>query len=229
MFLKSIGTEHRKVGHIPAGTDIEAQETFKKRVANASGRSFCWSEKLSFSLVHAHFVLAPFSGFLWSYERVFIKAPAGRKRFNVLVALNAITHELILMSENDTRYINAQTICRVAKAYGRAWELRSRLRLVLDNTQTYQKCHNRAGVGRSDSKLSCFSLPPYSPKLNLIERLWKFIRKKCLYSKYYDDFSDFKRAISDCLDQTHTTYKSELDTLLTLNFQTFEIAQVPTT
>jgi len=43
----------------------------------------------------AHFVLAPFLGFLWSLTRIFIKAPAGRKRFNVLGALNAVTHELI--------------------------------------------------------------------------------------------------------------------------------------
>ena len=41
----------------------------------------------------AHFGLAPFLGFLWSFKRLFIKALAGRKRFNVLGALDAITHE----------------------------------------------------------------------------------------------------------------------------------------
>ena len=35
----------------------------------------------------AHFVLAPFLGFLWCFTRVFIKAPAGRQRFNVLAAV----------------------------------------------------------------------------------------------------------------------------------------------
>ena len=72
-------------------------------------------------------------------------------------------------------------------------------------------------------------LPPYSPNLNLIERLWKFVKKKCLYSKYYTNFSDLKRAITDCLNQTYTTYKSELDTLLTLRIQTFEKTQLPNT
>jgi transposase len=42
-------------------------------------------------------------------------------------------------------------------------------------------------------------LPPYSPTLNLIERLWKFVKKHCLYSKYYEKFEPFKQAISDCL------------------------------
>jgi len=64
-------------------------------------------------------------------------------------------------------------------------------------------------------------LPPYSPNLNLIERLWKFVKKQCLYSKYYPQFDLFKQAISECLAHTHDLHKDELDTLLTLNFQTF--------
>ncbi|SMG65551.1 [similarity to] transposase, partial [methanotrophic bacterial endosymbiont of Bathymodiolus sp.] len=43
-------------------------------------------------------------------------------------------------------------------------------------------------------------LPPYSPNLNLIERLWKFTKKKCLYNKYYESFHNFKEAINDCLN-----------------------------
>ncbi|OQX20911.1 MAG: transposase [Candidatus Altiarchaeales archaeon A3] len=68
-------------------------------------------------------------------------------------------------------------------------------------------------------------LPPYSPNLNLIERLWKFVKKKCLYSKYYPEFGSFKKAITNCLEQTDTTYKEELDSLLTLRFQKFKKAQ----
>jgi hypothetical protein len=47
-----------------------------------------------------------------------------------------------------------------------------------------------------------------------------------LYSTYYATFHDFKQAISACLAQTHTTYKKELDSLLTLKFQTFKESQV---
>ena len=67
----------------------------------------------------------------------------------------------------------------------------------------------------------CF-LPSYSPNLNLIERVWKFVKKKCLYSQYYEKFPAFKDAISKCLQETSTTYKADLDSLLTLRFQTFE-------
>jgi transposase len=69
-------------------------------------------------------------------------------------------------------------------------------------------------------------LPSYSPRLNLIERLWKFIRNECLYSKYYANFADFKAAISNCIATANTDKKEKLDSLLTLNFQTFKKVQV---
>lgn len=67
-------------------------------------------------------------------------------------------------------------------------------------------------------------LPPYSPNLNLIERLWKVVKKQCLYSQYYNKFDKFKQAISDCLENASVRHKDKLNSLLTLNFQTFEKA-----
>jgi len=65
-------------------------------------------------------------------------------------------------------------------------------------------------------------MPSYSPQLNLIERLWKFVKKQTLYAKYYPNFDDFKFAIQDCLHKTNSSFKSKLDTLLSWNFQSFE-------
>ena len=165
-------------------------------------------------------MLAPFLGFVWSLTRLFIKAPAGRKRFNVLGALNAITHELITV-QNDT-YINAQSVCDLLMRIAERGAVVP-ITLVLDNAR-YQKCQIVWELAET-LHIELLYLPAYSPNLNLIERLWKFVKKKCLYCKYYAEFSDFKGAIIDCLNQTHTTYKSELDTLLTPRFQTFEKAQ----
>jgi len=64
-------------------------------------------------------------------------------------------------------------------------------------------------------------LPTYSPNLNIIERLWKFIRKKSLNSKYYATFSDFKTAILAGLEDSNGKWASELRSLLTLKFQLF--------
>jgi transposase len=171
----------------------------------------------------AHLVLAPFLGFLWSFTRIFIQAPRGRKRFNVLGPLNAITHELITVT-NDT-YITSEQVCQLRYQLV-ALNLGVPLTLCLDNAR-YQKC---ALVMTTAAQLQierCF-LPAYSPNLNLIERWWKLVKKQCLYSHYYADFPSFRTAIIDCLCQTHTTHQAEWDTLLSLRFQTFEKAQLMT-
>jgi len=100
--------------------------------------------------------------------------------------------------------------------------LEALITLVLDNAR-YQKCQLVWALTKALG-IELFCLPAYN--LNLIERLWKFVKKKCLYSIYYANFKDFKQAISECLAQTNTTYKTELDSLLALRFQTFEKSQI---
>ena len=64
-------------------------------------------------------------------------------------------------------------------------------------------------------------LPPYSPHLNLIERLWKLVKKRCLTNRYYENFEKFHASIDDCLRHLHGVARAELDSLLTLRFQLF--------
>lgn len=216
-FLKKIGLKYRKVGMLPSKADVEKQEQFKKKQLEPVLDEAQNGERVVYFVDAAHFVLAPFLGYLWSFCRLFVKAPAGRKRFNVLGALDAITHQLITVT-NDT-YINSYTVCELF------WKLRQMyphlpLTIVLDNAR-YQKCDLVFGCADA-LNIHLLYLPSYSPNLNLIERIWRFVKKKCLYSKYYSQFDTFKNAISNCLAQTHSTYKEEVDSLLTLKFQSFK-------
>jgi transposase len=131
--------------------------------------------------------------------------------------LDAISHQLVTVT-NDS-YINAHSVCLLMQ---KLRELNPHLPivLILDNAR-YQKC-KIVCVNAQMLEIELLYLPPYSPNLNLIERLWKFVKKQCLYSVYYADFHAFKLAITQCLDHTLDTYKDELDSLLTLNFQTFD-------
>jgi len=215
-FITSLGMKPRKVGMIPAKADPEKQEQFKHNELEPVLDEARAETRKVFSVDAAHFVLAPFLGILWSFTRLFIQAPAGRKRVNVLGALDVITHELITVTNDSS--INALSVCELLR------KLRTRfpdipITLILDNAR-YQKCRI-VGEFAAELNLDVLYLPAYSPNLQLIERLWKFVKKTCLYSKYYADFDAFKAAISDCLAHTHDTYKEELDSLLTLKFQTF--------
>lgn len=161
--------------------------------------------------------MGAFLGFVWCFERVFVRAPSGRKRFNVLAALNAITHEIITVT-NDS-YINALSVCELLRKLA-ALNLSIPITLVLDNAR-YQKCQIVQDLAKS-LDIELLYLPSYSPNLNLIERLWKFVKKQCLYSKYYENFTLFQEAISTCVENAHITHKKELDSLLTLRFQSFK-------
>lgn len=216
-FLRSLGMSPRKVGTVPSKADPQEQEEWKNKELDPRLEEAKEGKRVVFFVDAAHFVLASFLGILWSFSRLFVKAPAGRRRFNVLGALNAITHELILIT-NDT-YINAGSVCELLRKIA-GLNIAVPITLVLDNAR-YQKCRIVAALAQS-LKIELLFLPSYSPNLNLIERLWKFVKKEVLYSKYYSDFRTFKQAISDCLSQTTTTHKKALDSLLTLNFQTFK-------
>jgi len=222
-FLLRLGLRCRKVGMVPAKADVEAQATFQAqelapRLAEAQA-----GERAVFFVDAAHFVLAPFLGFLWSFTRVFVQAPSGRQRFNVLGALNAVTHEVAMVT-NDT-YITSVQVCELLARLA-ASGLSVPITIVLDNAR-YQRCRLvQACAARLGIEL--LFLPPYSPNLNLIERLWKFVKKQCLYSKYYAKFDQFRQAITDCLTNIEEKHQDELNSLLTLNFQTFEKAQVVT-
>jgi transposase len=174
-------------------------------------------ERAVFFVDAAHFVLGAYLGFLWCFERLFIKSGSGRQRFNVLGALNAVTHELITVTNES--YINAESVCELLHKLA-ALGLSIPITLVLDNAR-YQKCAVVTELAQA-LNIELLYLTAYSPNLNLIERLWKFVKKQCLYSIYYPDFSAFKEAITVCLNQCHTTYKQELDSLLTLRFQSFK-------
>ncbi len=222
-FLKSMGMRCLKVGFLPAKADPEVQSQYKQEKLSPRLEDAKAGERAVFFVDAAHFVMGAFLGFLWCFERVFIKSPSGRKRFNVLGALNAITHEVVTVT-NDT-YINAESVCQLLGKLA-ALGLSVPITLVLDNAR-YQKCKLVQELADSLG-IELLYLPSYSPNLNLIERLWKFVKKKCLSSKYYPEFSLFKTAIATCIEEAHWKHKKELDSLLTLRFQTFDKTQIMT-
>jgi len=217
VFLKSLGIKRLKVGQIPAKADLEAQQQFLEEHLEPRIEEAKAGKRALFFVDAAHFVQRPFLAFVWCFVRVFVKAPSGRKRFNVLGALNAVTHDLITVC-NDS-YINAHSVAELLHKVA-ALRLTVPITLALDNAR-YQKCAYITELAAS-LQLELLYLPAYSPNLNLIERLWKFVKKEALNGRYYEDFTAFKSAIIRCLSQTQTTHKAKLTSLLTLNFQTFE-------
>lgn len=221
-FVLKFGLKRRKTGSIPAKADVEAQKTFREAILEPRLKDAREGKRTLFFVDAAHFVFAPFLGFLWCLTRVFVKAPSGRMRYNVLGALNAVTHQLIAYTNES--YINAHSVCALLQMIVDAAVPDIPITLVLDNAR-YQKCKLVQAVA-ADLGIEMLYLPTYSPNLNLIERMWKFVKHRCLNSKFYPDFKIFRETISKFLDNIHEQHKDALQTLLTHKFQSFDKSEI---
>jgi transposase len=168
----------------------------------------------------AHFVWGSFVGYLWCLARIFMPTPSGRSRYNVLGAIDAINNELITVC--NTGYINALSVCELLhKIRDRFIDETIPISIILDNAK-YQHCLLVRELAEK-LNIELLFLPSYSPNLNLIERLWKFIKKDCLYCEYYDSFQKFITAIDACLNKIkNKECEEDIKSLLNLKFQLFD-------
>ena len=219
-FLRRMGLKLRKTAIVPGKVDddkIDEQRKFKEDKLDPRIKEAREQKRKLFFVDAAHFVHGAFLCFLWCFQRVFMRTPCGRSRFNVLGAFDVINQELTTVK--NTTYINSESVCQLLKQIAQR-RYSVPITLVLDNAR-YQRCRLVQDLAK-ELKIELLFLPSYSPNLNLIERLWKFVKKTVLYGKYYETFDKFKMAINECLNQTSTTYKKELQSLLSPKFQLFD-------
>jgi len=165
----------------------------------------------------AHFVFGTFLCCLWSFVRLFVRAASGRQRFNVLGAWNAMTRELIAVT--NTTVVNTETMCELLRKLA-SQGLSGAITVVLDNARYQRNVVVQALAATLGIEL--LFLPSYSPNLNLIERLWRFTKREALYGRYHPTFADFQAAIQNTLGHLSTKHKDKLASLMTLNFQVFD-------
>jgi transposase len=222
-FLKyPLGLKYRKVAAIPVppkqsiDEHARVQAQFLENQLEPCLQQARAGRRAVFFVDAAHFVWAPFLGWLWCLSRLYVRSATGRKRYNVLGAVNAVSHQFIRVTNEG--YVTAETVCtllrRLVTVAGPV-----PITVVLDNA-AYQRCELVQTLARSLG-IHLLFLPSYSPNLNLIERVWRFVRKHSLNSSYYPEFGSFQEAIDQCLDGLHTKYKEEIASLLVHKFQTF--------
>jgi hypothetical protein len=139
IFKKNIGLNRHKTGSIPVQHTCperqKEQETFKAQKLEPRLEDLRAGHREVFFVDAAHFVWATFLGYLWGWSRLFVSAPSGRKRFNVLGALHAGTHPLITVTNHT--YIDADSGCELLLVIAEIG-FQVPVTLVLDNAQ-YQR------------------------------------------------------------------------------------------
>lgn len=135
--------------------------------------------------------------------------------------MNAITFETTGVM-NDS-YLNADSVCEGLEKLRKKYPKKI-LYIILDNA-AYQRC-NKVAEKAKQLNINLVFLPPYSPNLNLIERLWKFLRKVVLSNKYYHSFSDFFSAIENFIDTLSDQFYDQLSSLLSFRFEILDSSSI---
>ncbi len=164
----------------------------------------------------SHFVMGcGFLGHIYGKTRRLVRTFSGRQRYNVLGALDYVSKKVHTVT-NDA-YITATEVCTMLRKIASEYKGLP-VHLVLDNAK-YQKC---AAVKELAEKLGITLeyIPPYSPNLNLIERIWKFVKGE-LRSKYYGDFESFREKIDSAICSTSGSNKTKVDKLIGKGIQLY--------
>ena len=138
----------------------------------------------------SHFVLGcDYLGYVYSRVRRFVKTFSGRKRYNVLGAIDYVTKRILTVT-NDS-YITATEVCDMLRKVASEYPGKI-IHIILDNAR-YQKCALVQTLAKELGIVLTY-IPPYSPNLNLIERVWKFVKADCVQNTM-TTFLLFKRRL----------------------------------
>ena len=152
--------------------------------------------------------------------RLFTHTGSGRQRLNVLGAVGYGTCKMITVINRGS--IGAEQVCQLLREIHR--RCRKPVTIVLDNAS-----YHRAKMVRELAEalgIELLFLPPYSPNLNLIERVWKLVKKLALNARTLSDFDAFAKSVTQTVENLETEHRDNLLTLLTPNFQDFNDVQL---
>lgn len=215
--LHQLGFVYKKPKHVPAGADLEAQEDFIRRFQELMDKKSSDTPVYFTDAMHPTHNSAPSCGWILRGEEKELPANCGRQRLNINGALNVETHEVITQSVHR---VNAEATVELFKQIDAANPEADIIYVISDNAGCYHSNPVADYLASGQSRICLLFLPPYSPNLNLIERLWGFFRKKVMNNRYYPNFKKFSEEVLmffECLSE----YADELRTLLAQNFQRF--------
>lgn len=140
--------------------------------------------------VHPTHNVQPAYGWIKKGVRKEIPANSGRARINLSGALDVVDHKVVIQED---KMLNAEATIRFFRKVEASYPGKRKIHVFCDNAGYYK---NKAVRERlQSSKIELHFLPPYSPNLNPIERLWKWMKERVIYNTYYPEFEDFKKAV----------------------------------
>ena len=226
--LKRVGVSYHKVTGFLWKADPDKQKAFVKKYerqkANARRKGARKTRRYFVDACHPVWGLGlVFSCWLLVGQRFLVGMGGGRKRLNILGAYCPDDQEYLdLRLTRDN--INGEQFVNLLRLLRERHPETERFILYLDNAAYYDKPVVQEWL-RRHPEFHLEPVPPYSPNVNLIERLWKFLKQKAL-SRWHKTFEAMQQAVSEVLDHLDE-YRDELATLMVDKFDIIEKAEIP--
>jgi transposase len=189
-WLQRHNFSYKKPSLVPGKADPKLQEAWlteyeKLKIMLPSTETICFIDG-----VHPTHNVQPAYGWIKKGQQKTIPSNTGRRRINLAGAIDILSHR-IHIHEDIT--LNAETTIIFFKKLEEAYPTMDKVHVFCDNASYYRNKEVKDYL--NTSKIQLHFLPPYSPNLNPIERLWKWMKEVVVYNTYYEEFEAFKDSI----------------------------------
>lgn len=212
--LRRLGFRFKKTSPVPAKADPQDQRRFLRyRLRNRLKRARRQGEPVYFcDAVHPQYSTRATNAWIARAEPWHLPSHSGAQRLHLHGALNAEDPSDVLVL--CSRRINTASTIALFDALQQNHPS-GRIHVVCDNASYYHSRDLRSWL--KNSRIHLLHLPPYAPNLNVIERLWKYLRKTVIDTTSYPSFSAFAEGVTAFFENIHD-HAEKLRHLLTLNF-----------
>lgn len=198
-WLKNHNFSYKKPAVVPGKANREAQEQWIREYEKLKNNlpedeTICFIDG-----VHPTHNTKRAYGWIRKGQRKEIPTNTGRQRLNISGAIDIFSRK-VLVREDDT--LNADSTIEFLKELEAMYPQVTCIHVFSDNARYYKNKEVTKHI--ESSKIKMHFLPPYSPNLNPIERLWKYVYEHVLYNRYYEKFSNFRNAVLGFLESLAT-------------------------
>jgi transposase len=220
--LRRIGAGYHKVSGFFWKADVQEQKRWVRKHRRHKRQAGPGTRRYFVDACHPVWgVDLLYSCRLLTGQRFYVGVGNGRKRLNILGAYCPDDHDYVDLRSTKEN-ITGEQFVKLLEALLAKHPDTEKFLLYLDNARYYSKPCVKEWL-KAHRQFRLVPVPAYSPNLNLIERLWKFLRKKAL-NRWLKTFEEMQAAVAGVLDRLGE-YRDELSTLMTERFAIVEVEQ----
>ena len=216
-WLKQYNFVFKSPVNVPGRLDLEKQAEFISKYQELKSNLKKGEEIFFLDAVHPDYQSQAVCGWIQKGEKKTIKTTNKQTRLHIIGALRL---EGMYIKTKEYSTIGALEVIDFLK------ELESqsqapKIYVIADNGRAQK--NKLIEEYLKTSRIVFIYLPPYSPNLNPIERLWKIMREIVTYNKFYEKFSEFASAIKCFFTEKIPTSIEQLKKRINDKFQTMEL------